>query len=1021
MYSLNDFNKLVTSMGLHTWVWKHKIIIYSCLMLFSLYSITFPQGGKGKIAGRVIDDKTNEPLVGANVYIEGTFIGATTDLKGHYVILNVQPGKYSLTASMIGYGKVTKKDVEVFIDRTTEVNFRLKDVSIQIQDVVVIAEKPKIIKDQTSTSTTISDEQIKVAAVEGIRGIMNLSSSFVRNAQGDYQVRGSGSYEVNFQINGIEQINASTTAPGQFATSKANNSWKYDVNPLGVQQLQMISGGFSAEYGNAQAGVVKVIMKEGSAKFNGDIRVEIRPLGQYHWGPYLYDQNNYEWRKWGSIENWFKLKDQIISDLKLNIRYKELLAQANAGDSAAKEMWNQIVDQEIRWAHSVWVKNHTPSDDNPLGVYDYRKRFYTRVMFGFGGPLGKDPNLLKFFFSGEYRKSPTRLPTPEKDQIYQNYILNITYKPFEKHKIKLFGAYQKYKGGIWSGSEDIRWSGIAFTPPGVSTKYYIKMDPVRTEQTLTQSINWVYTINANSFLEGTISHQQEIYILPYEYLVGYGVESDRLDSLSDPRGIILKDGIWWENSYFRQPFNFSTNYYQDNRTDHFSISIDYTNQFNRSNLLKAGLRIYYWDMVNNGVNSSYQANSYIARSGFAEYYRAYPISAAIYLQNKMEYEGMIANIGFRAEAFNFQARVPVDKFNVFYQGTGGSGILGNPQTEDSKTRYIILPRIGISFPIGENTAFRIQYGHFASIPIFSQALSQRTESGWIGRGNPNLLPKKTISYEFGIQQVIEETHRLDVALFYNDRVRQIGLLRIASFTGSRNRPAGFTNDNIPLYAYTTFDNNAFGSSIGLEINFEKIIRDRWMYRLSYTLSQTTEGNYGPEMIFPENVKSYERRNFTGEFLSVNDRTHTFRGMIQYNIESNGGISILGLKPFSDMNFSLIYTAQSGTPFTYRTTFDLKDIVNNRRYPLESSFDLNIQKNFSLSGTRFLIGIRVMNLFNNKWITPMDTEDDIQNWLEKGITMADPGLDPNRLSYIVAPYRAFRNIPRQIFITMGIGF
>lgn len=109
----------------------------------------------------------------------------------------------------------------------------------------------------------------------------------------------------------------------------------------------------------------------------------------------------------------------------------------------------------------------------------------------------------------------------------------------------------------------------------------------------------------------------------------------------------------------------------------FSISIDYTNQFKRSNLIKARIKIYYLDIVNNGINSSYQANSYIARSRFAEYYRAYPISAATYLQNKMEYEGMIANIGFKAEAFNFQARVPVDKFNVFYHGTGEPRTIGN--------------------------------------------------------------------------------------------------------------------------------------------------------------------------------------------------------------------------------------------------------------------------------------------------------------------------------------------------------
>ncbi|MBU2446718.1 MAG: TonB-dependent receptor [Bacteroidetes bacterium] len=992
--------------------------IFSFLIL-SL-SLSFSQGQKGKITGKIVDDRTNETLIGVNVLVEGTGVGATTDINGRYVILNLQPGKYSVTASMIGYGKVTKTDVEVFIDRTSELNFRLKDVSIQIQDVVVVAEKPKIIKDQTSTSTTLDNEQIKVAAVEGIRGIMDLTASFQKNEQGHYQVRGSGAYEINFQINGVEQVTSATNAPGAFGTSKANNSWKYDVNPIGVQQLQLISGGFTAEYGNAQAGVVKVVMKEGTPKFNGEVRVEYRPPGQYHFGPYLYDQNNYEFQRWGKLENWMAKRNLMITELKLDTRYKAFYQQSLT-DSSAKKVWDELVDREITWAYSVWMNNHTPSDNNPLGVYDYRSHAYIRYLFGFGGPLGKDPNLFKFFLSGEYRKNPTRLPTPERVQIYQNYILNVTYKPLVKHKFKLMAAFQKYRGGIWSGSEDIRWSGIAFSPPGVSTKYLVTVDPVRTEQTVSQSLNWVYTISDKSFVEATISHQQEKYELPYEYLAGFGVEVDRLDSLNDPRGSVLKDGIWWENAYFRQPFNFSTNYYQDQRSNHWSLSVDYTNQIIPTNLIKTGARFYYWDMFNNGVNSSFQANTYVVRSGFAEYYRAFPISLSFYIQDKMEYEGMIANLGVRAEAFNFQTPVPEDRFNIFYQGTSGPGQVGNPATVPSKTQFIILPRLGLSFPIGELTAFRIQYGHFASMPIFSQALSQRTESGWIGYGNPDLDPKKTISYEFGLQQVVDENHRLDMVLFYNDRATQIGIIRVASFTGSRNRPAGFTSDNIPLYAYSTFENNAFGSSLGLEVILEKISRGNWMYRLSYTLSQTTEGNFGPQMLYPDNTRSYEKRDFTGEFISSFDRTHNFRGMLQYNVDQDGGLSIFGFKPFSNSNFSLTYTAQSGTPFTYRTTFDLKDVVNNRRYPLESSFDFNAIRNFNLWGFRMILRVRAMNLFDNKWITPMSTDDDVRNWVEQGITVMDPGNDLTRLSYVVAPYRAFRNIPRQVFITLGVGF
>jgi hypothetical protein len=276
--------------------------LLSCFAIVMLLSAgLYAQGQRGKIAGSVFDAGTEEPLIGANVLIQGTTLGSSTDLDGNYVILNVPPGLFAVTCSMIGYGTVTQTDASVSIDRTTEVIFRLQEATIEMDEVVVVARKAKIVKDQTSTAQTIEGREIRWAPTEGLRGALDLQASFQKDERGVYSVRGSGKYEVGFQINGVTQMNSSTTAPGSFGTDKADNSWKYDVNPLGVQQVQLISGGFSAEYGNAQDGIVKVVTKEGGAKFNGEFQMEYRPPGQYHFGPYLYDQNNYEWSRWAPL------------------------------------------------------------------------------------------------------------------------------------------------------------------------------------------------------------------------------------------------------------------------------------------------------------------------------------------------------------------------------------------------------------------------------------------------------------------------------------------------------------------------------------------------------------------------------------------------------------------------------------------------------------------------------------------------------------------------------------------------
>ncbi len=990
------------------------LISIAIFFLFGIVIQIFPQGQNGKLVGNVNDAVTKEALIGANIILNGTNIGAASNTEGKFIILNIPPGRYDVSASMIGYGKVTISNVEIFIDRTTQVDFSLQDQSVQMEQVLIVAARNPVVKDRTSTQTNIDDRQIQAAPIEGLRGALDFNAGFQKNEKGDYLVRGSGSNEVNFQINGVQQTNSNTSAPATFGTEKADNSWKYDVNPLGVQQLQLITGGFSAEYGNAQAGVVKVVLKDGAPKITGELRVEYRPSGQYHYGNYIYDKSNFEWQKWGTLEDWMAQRDNVIRELKLDIRYASLL-------NSDPQKYNELVDREIAWAHDLWVKNHEPSDDNVLGVYDYRQYSYQRYLFGFGGPLGSDPNLLKFYFSGEYKRNPTRLPTPEKVQVTQNYILNLTYQPAQDHKLRLMGSYQSYLGGIWSGSSDIRWSGLAFTPPGVSTKYLVTLDPVRNEQTVAQTLDWTYTINDRSFTQMTLTHQQEKYELPFKYLAGYGLEVDRADSLNDPSGTVLLEGSWWEKDYFRAPFGFSTNYYQDNRTENFGIKADYTNQITSANLVKAGFNFVYWDMVNNGVNSSFQANSFVARNGFADYYKAYPINFGFYLQDRLEYAGMIANIGLRAEAYNFQARVPADPFNYLYPGTDGPGKVGSPLTKDSETKLILLPRVGISFPIGESTAFRIQYGHFASMPVFSQALDNKTWVGWQGIANANLEPKKTINYEFGLQQQVGENTRLDLVLYYNDRVTQIGNQNIASFTGSRNQFAGFTTDNSTLYYYYSYANNAFGSTLGFETTLETFATSNWSYKISYSLSQTTSGNFGAPILYPDNTRGYSVRNFTGEFLASWDRTHNLRALVQYFFDEGTGPKILGVSPFENSVISLTYTAQSGIPYTYLTDFDLKDIVYNRRYPIESSVDLNFIKNIEIDNYKLILGLRIMNLFDNKWLTPMSTSDDISLWVEQGITMADPGNDPNRFSYLIAPYRAFSNLPRQIFFTVGFGF
>ncbi|MFH0930476.1 MAG: carboxypeptidase-like regulatory domain-containing protein, partial [Candidatus Zixiibacteriota bacterium] len=103
------------------------------LVLSLLFSTSVYAGITGKIAGKVIEDATGEPLFGATVLIEGTSMGNKAGPDGSYYVINISPGTYTVVASMIGYTSIKVEKVKVVVDQTTEVSFKLKTQAVTLQ------------------------------------------------------------------------------------------------------------------------------------------------------------------------------------------------------------------------------------------------------------------------------------------------------------------------------------------------------------------------------------------------------------------------------------------------------------------------------------------------------------------------------------------------------------------------------------------------------------------------------------------------------------------------------------------------------------------------------------------------------------------------------------------------------------------------------------------------------------------------------------------------------------------------
>ncbi len=224
---------------------KIKSLVLFIVLLLSANSLW--AGTTGKIAGRVVDGETGMGLPGVNVIVEGTNLGAATDGDGYYAILNVTPNTYIVKASMIGFSEKRVTNVQVRTDLTTTVNFTLTTAVLTSEEVVVVAERPVIIKDLAGSHQSISGKDLEALPVTSVSEAIGLQAG----VSGDFQVRGSGQGEVLFRVDGIAMRDGRSNEPIS------------DIPLSAIQEISVQKGGFSAEYNNVRSGVVNVVSREG--------------------------------------------------------------------------------------------------------------------------------------------------------------------------------------------------------------------------------------------------------------------------------------------------------------------------------------------------------------------------------------------------------------------------------------------------------------------------------------------------------------------------------------------------------------------------------------------------------------------------------------------------------------------------------------------------------------------------------------------------------------------------------------
>lgn len=209
----------------------------------------------GKISGRVTDALTGEPLVGVNILLVDnsgeTIGGAATNQDGYYIILNIHPGNYTLKVNRIGYKTIIINDVPVHTDFTTNQDFELIESTVEMKDdIIVLGRRPDIQRDRTSTMAVMGANQIEKLPVTDFQELINMQAGVI-----DGHFRGGRAGEVAYLLDGVS------------ISDPYNGSRAVEIENSSIKEVKVISGTFSAEYGQAMSGVVNVITKAGSQDF----------------------------------------------------------------------------------------------------------------------------------------------------------------------------------------------------------------------------------------------------------------------------------------------------------------------------------------------------------------------------------------------------------------------------------------------------------------------------------------------------------------------------------------------------------------------------------------------------------------------------------------------------------------------------------------------------------------------------------------------------------------------------------
>lgn len=870
------------------------IILFSSVIIFAQET--------GNIAGNIVDSKTGEGIPGVNIILRGTYYGAATDIKGNFRINNITPGSYNVTVSFIGYKTLQYTGVKIEPRKTYQLDIKLEESILTLdQDVVVIGEKPLMDAEETQSKRTISREDIEKSMVENIGDVVVQQAGVIKSDNAIH-IRGGRSYENAFLLDGV-----SVQDP------LAGTGFGLQLSANAIEEVEVITGGYNAEFGQATSGVVNVRTREGGSRYNGY---------------FSYKRDNFGNKTSNNVFNIDIFESNISGPEPITMQLLPLLGIKIPGEM------NFFGSFYFGISDGITQGYYKPTPNQLYSSTFGGTRFALRAensWFWLGKMTYKYSPTLKFQYS--YNQSVNINQNSQSLQSNLEYI-----EPSPGYQYEFQNILDN--ANTFTHQNQYQTFGVTHTL-NPKTFYEIKA-------------NYYYTnlrADANGIKWYQYNEPKDFANFPLEY---YNLTRDTI-------GIIPGDGFWDVGN----PFT-----WRDHYVEEFSIRGDITSFFDEKNKFKAGFNLQFQTMQVIDI-----FKPWVGELGLNnDIYKVFPAIGSFYAQDNINFSGMILNFGLRLDYW-FPGKyvddavenpdvvtIPEQTRKNYLDDT--FGWFGN-----RRWKARLSPRLGISHPVSDFQTLFFSYGHFSKWPkpqfIYAKLNPLNAKSSFQKFGNPNLNPETTVAYELGIKNQFTMDDVLTVTAYYKD-----------IFDYVSTRTALITSARFATQRFITYVNSDYARSRGIEVEFKKRI-GKWFsgsanFAYSIVTGKSSSADEGVLILRGDLDESIKEEYVPWDrpiFSSITANFYVEKGNALFGF-GNGILDDYNVyirfqfqsgKRYTPSVFTGNYLSSNGRPEYETIRTDRYSKIGDDWYWI----DLNFEKNIKIEGVRLSIFMEINNLFDFK--------------------------------------------------------